>query len=1508
MNRFAVAMLSMTLGMVGAAEVWSARKPSDFDGKPPMTPEGVFQQPANRRLISMKRFAVNPAKKYIISGEFRLVGASKSQAFFLGFVPLTADGKKIEARNCRFAANTTVAEVAAPAAAGATEIFLKKAPRWAEAKNGYLALNAKANASDLPNFSLLQAKSIRDEGENTIVTLARPLGVAMETGTFVRLHKEGPSFLYSGANARFLKDQWETLTGTIQFDKGAIRWYPGTAQAAVVLLPAAKDGTLEFRNLTVTETDADAVVIRDGEADIVKNGAVITVSDSAEKAQYRPASMYDGKPDTAWMSGAAQNDHDIDVHWFKRNVSLSGVWLNLTPVEYNYTRDSGYFSRLANIIPEKYEGKSTLPKSIKVECKQYGKWRELGTHPVNGNLFFYRFPEVLHDIQRLRLSFVTEPGQRVAIREIQLPAPPTPSQSALKSVPRLSSGGAYYIWPLDGTKLIPHAKAVTGYFRTPFSLAGKQPEEAILIVAAYNQAEMYLNGQKLFRTPLTVQESKPEAIRFSLPVALLKEKNILACIADKTDIASGLFGVIYRLAIRYADGSVQYVESAGKTTTATCKTPDSPDWLKSADGFADWKPAHNRYQSAGYPSDYWAVDASEPFFPDEVELLSCKLTPEIPKGGDAYRLELDFNLPSPLKNAYRVTVRYGEMPLELYGDYSLGTAISMPEASFQPGDRGKKRCVITGSWPEEVSPCLPVRLAVANGRQQAFIRSKIGDMLPSPVNGQVALHLGDKFPTLPKGFPKAEVKEGRYHIDGKPAGALFIGANRMSAGRVADQLDHDALKIIRINKVFAIAPQEYRKDLQDLAIKLFEHAAHYTLSKNPNAKFLLPINLDPIAEWLFANPDEQIELGDGSRLMGFYNNRGTGNIQVKASLASEEYRKIVYDSVYELVTRLKNHPLGNSVAAISLALGLASENNWGVDRYDFTKGKRTRETCITGDFGPAARKGFIRFLDKRYGTDADFAKAWKLPPTAKKTDLLSFDIWPHSRIQNILLWKDRPQDRFIFRDGQKDGRAAEDLGEYCSITRAELLLVAAKAVKDASERHLIVGSYAGYVFPQLVNNPVGSSVYSGHAASKMLRESPDFDYFSAPHYVHTLDLPMFYSVLNDSLEPYGKMFIAEADIRTHVAQFGSMYSRKEMLNLMRKFSGSMLTKNFGAWFIGWSYSFAGPKGVRYFSDPAVLNELKCLREECERPAVREPAAGNRIALLVSEQSSWYMDLMSPANTIHASMFYKNLHKFLRTGAGCDIMALEDLPQLVKTGRINEYRFIAFYNAFHLNAELRRIINTTLKSDGRTLLFFYAPGVHDDDFNRKGSSLSTEGIADILGVKKVSMLKEEHIIGAKWNGGETVDCTIWWDVHQKAIFSDKIGPVFYLEPADGIESLATLRMDEKDYPDKIAAARIKGRNHTVIYVAVPNIPRPVLNTLVRNSGTVIAADGDVSVNANKGYLVVSNQEQARNVTVRSAYKADWFELPGNTSVATNVTEVTLPFGFRETRLFRLVPRQ
>ena len=122
----------------------------------------------------------------------------------------------------------------------------------------------------------------------------------------------------------------------------------------------------------------------------------------------------------------------------------------------------------------------------------------------------------------------------------------------------------------------------------------------------------------------------------------------------------------------------------------------------------------------------------------------------------------------------------------------------------------------------------------------------------------------------------------------------------------------------------------------------------------------------------------------------------------------------------------------------------------------------------------------------------------------------------------------------------------------------------------------------------------------------------------------------------------------------------------------------------------------------------------------------------------------------------------------------------------------------------------------------------------------------------------------------------------------------------------MKKLASLTLDGQIHPDKIAAAEIKGKDHTVIYITIPDIPQKLLNQIVRDSGTIIAADGDVFVNVGNGFMVVTNDGKAGNLTLKYGVPVNWVELPGNIKRAENSKEITLPFKELESRLFRLEP--
>lgn len=1487
--------------------VFEANSSNDWDQKPEMSAEKVFSNAIPRRLISVKRFPVEKGKKYTLSGEFRSLKCVNPKAFFFGFIAFDKNGRPIEQHHVPETEASDVAVLSKKAGAGAVKLWLKGAENWPDGDlNGrYLAINAKKDGSDLPNYNLIAIKAVRHSEEGIYAELVSPLMEALPAGTVLRIHRGGASYIYAGKAGGTLPEKWTMFSGSSEFDAGSFPWRHGTESAAVILFGGGAGGQMEFRNVKVTAEEVTPSAFRGREKNIlIGHSAVIDPSDSADVDMHRVRNLYDGKEDTMWLSNERMDKHDFTIHWYNQAVTAAGIEIDFTPRKYKYTVYPPYLSAHCGITKKDFSGISAVPEKVKIEYKQHGKWQLLAELPVTSEKLIYRFPEKLDFVQRMRISFDSPAGKRVSINELKIAGAGDPTVQAMAKVPALSANGGVFVWHREPA-VYPNYGAVKRYFRIPFALKPGKITGAYLTGGAADCAVFYLNGKKLL-TPLTTAGGAIiKLARTEVPLELLKDKNILAFEAEKFNHVGGLYAAACQLAICYEDGSIQFVGS-GQGTFSSDKFEEN--WNTSVDGFNHWPPAHTRFGSRSFPQDFWSTDFSEAFLEDKVEIQAFRMTPAVPKDGEFYTMEFDVKVDQPLKNNYALTVRFGDFPVEIYRNYYMGCNSTSVNGGLKKGFSGKTTLKISGYWHEDIPPTLPMRVAVSNGKQQAEIVSKLGKMRSGVTHGQLDMLIGKPEYKIAAGFPDAKIRGGRFYVDGKLRAPFILGDNKFNPGKIADQLKNNGLTIIRTgNNMPVIVEEADRKNFQDNYIEHIRQTADYALRLDPNAKILLTIVLDPSVRWILDNPDEQMEFGDGTRLAGLYNNRGYGNLYFRASMVSEPYQKLIRDSIAELFARLEKEPFANSIIGVAFSAGLAHENNWGVDRYDFARGERSRETCMTGDFGVAARKALVKYLTDKYGSDKAWAESWKLDPADNRiSDLKDFKKWSHERIQKILFWRDRPADRFIFRDGRADGRIAEDLGMFLSMQRIEMLLVAGKAVKDATNNRMITGTYLGYVMPQLVNNPAGSSIYSGHAYSIIARQSPYIDFFSSPQWCHAVDLPSFYSVMTDSLGLYGKMYVAEGDIRTHVGDLGSMFDRKNSVAQQRKIHGVYLTKNHGSWLLGWSYSMAGAKGTRFFSDPALIREISSLCEESVKTLPDAPA-GTRIAMLVSEHSAFYMDLLSPANTVHATLFYKHFHKFLRTGTGCDIFVLEDLPQLIKSGRLKDYRFVFFFNAYHLNKELRDLIETHVKKDNRTVMFHYAPGFHDDDFNTGKSSLSTAGVASLVGTEKVNVIRKELRLGAAWKNGWNDDCAIWWDRHQKALFYDEIGPVFYLDKEPGMEVLANLRIDGKTQPDKIAAARIRKKDHTVIYVTVPSIPQDMLNAWVRESGTIPVTSGGAIVNVGNGFVSVSNDHQAKDLTLTVQGKYDWFELPGNRKVASGTGSITVPFGVYETKLFRIESR-
>ena len=247
---------------LGAAEVClELNNPADWKNSKIVKPGNECTVFYSVPQVSAEAFPVAKDKTYTISGEFRCTDATKTDAkLLLGFCPLTADGKIINAGNV-MVANAQLGELAEAVAAGATQVKVKNIASWKINSTIFrLAFNAQADRSDLPNYTLspnlIPGDLAADANGVVTLTFKSPLTEAYPAGTKVRLHRAGDIYIFVGLqnNPQKLTAAWQKFSGRISFKGGpGFRvWYPGTVMAYAAILPLAA-GKVEVRDFQVTE-------------------------------------------------------------------------------------------------------------------------------------------------------------------------------------------------------------------------------------------------------------------------------------------------------------------------------------------------------------------------------------------------------------------------------------------------------------------------------------------------------------------------------------------------------------------------------------------------------------------------------------------------------------------------------------------------------------------------------------------------------------------------------------------------------------------------------------------------------------------------------------------------------------------------------------------------------------------------------------------------------------------------------------------------------------------------------------------------------------------------------------------------------------------------------------------------------------------------------------------------------------------------------------------------------
>jgi len=253
----------LAAGTVFAAELYRPEFKDLIPPKAVVQKDGFYSVSGKRFWVQGKKaFAVDPAKKYTVSGEFRFRG-TPLKSFYVGLTPLTEKEQPIPCAGIH-AEPGTETTLAAPAAVGDTTLKLADAQKWNN-KFPYaaVAFNVKDNFADFPNYDHVSMKkgSVKKAGDVWEIELGGPLKKAYPAGTRVRQHRFGGAYIYTTMKFKDFNSDWQkfsgTVTGMTQSVRSDTQFWPCTAKARVIILSnsGADDSVVEFRNIVVEEND-----------------------------------------------------------------------------------------------------------------------------------------------------------------------------------------------------------------------------------------------------------------------------------------------------------------------------------------------------------------------------------------------------------------------------------------------------------------------------------------------------------------------------------------------------------------------------------------------------------------------------------------------------------------------------------------------------------------------------------------------------------------------------------------------------------------------------------------------------------------------------------------------------------------------------------------------------------------------------------------------------------------------------------------------------------------------------------------------------------------------------------------------------------------------------------------------------------------------------------------------------------------------------------------------------
>ncbi|MCE9592034.1 MAG: hypothetical protein K8S99_16120 [Planctomycetes bacterium] len=528
---------------------------------------------------------------------------------------------------------------------------------------------------------------------------------------------------------------------------------------------------------------------------------------------------------------------------------------------------------------------------------------------------------------------------------------------------------------------------------------------------------------------------------------------------------------------------------------------------------------------------------------------------------------------------------------------------------------------------------------------------------------------------MTQNFPSVSVKPYNgaptIHIEQRPVFPLFL----MSGAKAIEGFKkHGGCDIHLITECFSLGWVGIGK--HDFAE--FDAKMRAILRADPKAYIMPRLFLDAPGDWLDAYPDDRVAFADPAA----YQEPNQWAGAKHPSWASRRWRADASDALRLLLRHAKESDYTGRIIGWHVGSGIYGEwHVWSGVHYP--------------DTSPVFVEAYREWLGAKY------------PGEKREPRLPSVE---DRRKASLGMFRDPAEWRWLL-----------DHAEFFHQHGASALAEFAQIVREESGGRSIVLAFNGYL-PDLGVD--GHEI--DHRAFETTLRDPNVHCFSAPHtYRRRLpgDDAMIRGYLG-SVRAMGKLWIDEADDRTSLSDpspWTHVKTMEESVEVLWRAFSHALTQNCGVWFMDMAGMGDHPSWYDHRSIIEALNQMQRIADHSMTKPRTRPT---QLAVVASFKNAFYCtDRSSGLDGITDTLISGQLAEFYKLGAPFDLYLLPELFEPT----VPRYDAYAFLDTFHMNdADYARV--KKLRDAGKTLLFFYAPGIVSD------THLSLNRMRDLLGME------------------------------------------------------------------------------------------------------------------------------------------------------------------------------